>query len=169
MTRRFVMEAVMVAIYGQLMAPKCPVEYLIPYSTIQELYEMRESDDPIMPEADEDRHVKSKVAELIGFFEEDLNKKKIERALAVPWRKSPPLLASDQITFTIVNAMDNAQYGEIFDPVETELILTAQREQLPVLTDQFEFVDKIVEAAVPVRVFDVEDFEYALEEETVEP
>ncbi|MGV2644703.1 ADP-heptose synthase, partial [Clostridium perfringens] len=39
MTRIFVTEAVMLAIYGQLLVPPKPVEYIIPYTTILELYE----------------------------------------------------------------------------------------------------------------------------------
>lgn len=164
MSRRFAIEAVMVAIYGQLIKPGRPVEYVIPYSTIMELYEMRDSDEPVMPEEEEDRHVKEKIGELIAFFEIPLNRKKIERALLQPWRKSPPLIANDEVTFTVVYAVENAQYGEVFDPVETELILTAQREQVPIITDQYEFLDKIIEGEVPVQAYDIEDFDFAVEE-----
>jgi len=163
MRRRFVIEAVMTAIYGQLLVPGRPVEYIIPYSTILELYDMRDSDEPVMPDPEDDAHVKQKIGELIAFLEESFNKKKIERALVAPWRSSPPLLINENVTFTVVYAVENAQYGEIFDPIETELILTSQREQSPLLTDQLEFVDKLIEEEVPVQVFDVEDFEYALE------
>lgn len=41
MPRQFVTEAVMMAIYGQLLAPRSPVEYIVPYTTIMELYELR--------------------------------------------------------------------------------------------------------------------------------
>ncbi|RKN78988.1 ADP-heptose synthase [Paenibacillus ginsengarvi] len=164
MNRRFVIEAVLVAVYGQLLVPGRPVEFLVPYSTIQELYEMRDSDEPVMPEQDEDAHVKQKIKELIDFFEESFNRKKIERALQMPWKKSPPLLVNDDVTFTIVYAIDNAHYGETFDPVETELILTALYEKAPIVTDQLEFLDKVIEAEVPVQTYDVEDFEFALEE-----
>ena len=163
MRRRFVIEAVMTAIYGQLLVPGRPVEYIIPYSTILELYDMRDSDEPVMPDPEDDAHVKQKIGELIAFLEESFNKKKIERALVAPWRSSPPLLINENVTFTVIYAVENAQYGEIFDPIETELILTSQREQSPLLTDQLEFVDKLIEEEVPVQVFDVEDFEYALE------
>lgn len=168
MSRRFVIEAVMVAVHGQLMLPNRPVEYVVPYTTIQELYEMRDDVEPLMPDPADDKHVKSKIVELIAYFEESFNKKKIERALTAPWRKSPPLLVNDKVTFTVVYAVDNAQYGEFFDPVETELILTAQRELAPIITDQFEFMDKVFEEGVSVQLFDVEDFEYALEAETAE-
>ena len=49
MSRRFVIEAVMIAIYGQLLLPKRPVEYRIPYTTVMELYDMKDSPDPLMP------------------------------------------------------------------------------------------------------------------------
>ncbi|GIP37274.1 hypothetical protein J31TS4_05540 [Paenibacillus sp. J31TS4] len=163
MSRRFVIEAVLVAIYGQLLVPSRPVEYLLPYSTIQELYEMRDSDEPVMPDPQEDAHVKSKIGELIAFFEEPFNRKKLERALQVPWRKSPPFPISDNVTFIVVNTLENAQYGERFDPIETELVLLCMREQAPMLTDQFELEDKIIEAGVPVQLYDVEDFDFALE------
>jgi hypothetical protein len=164
MSRRFVIEAVMVAIYGQLMLPSRKVEYIIPYSTVRELYEMRDGDEPVMPDPSDDAHVKQKISELIAFMEEPFNKKKIERAFTGPWRKSAPLLVTDQVTFTIIYGVDTAAYGEYFDPIETELIVIAGREQLAILTDQIEFMDKVIEAEVPVQVFDVEDFEFALEE-----
>lgn len=164
MSRRFVIEAVLVAIYGELMVPGRPVEYLIPYSSILELYEMKDSKEPVMPEADDDAHVKEKIGELIAFFEDSFNKKKIERALLAPWRHSPPLPVNDRITFTVVHSVENAQYGEAFDPIETEVILTALREQVPVLTDQEELMEKIIQAEIPVQVYDIYDFEFAVEE-----
>lgn len=48
MPRQLVTEAVMVAIYGQLLAPSAPVEYLIPYTTVLELYELQSSTEPLM-------------------------------------------------------------------------------------------------------------------------
>lgn len=99
MSRRFVIEAVLVAIYGELLAPSQPVEYLIPYNTIMELYEMKDSPEPVMPEADDDAHVKQKIGELIAFFDDSFNKKKLERALLAPWRLSPPLPINDNVTF----------------------------------------------------------------------
>jgi hypothetical protein len=165
LNRRFVIEAVMLAIYGQLLMPGRQVEYLIPYSTILELYDMRESPDPVMPDPEEDVHVKEKIGELIAFFEEPLNKKKIEKTIVTPWKKSSPILVNAETTLTIVYAIDNAQFGEAFDPVETELLLTAMREQAPILTDQLEFIDKLIEHEVPVQAFDIEDFEFAVEED----
>ncbi|MBO9604870.1 MAG: ADP-heptose synthase [Paenibacillaceae bacterium] len=164
MTRRFVIEAVMVAVYGELLVPKRPVEYVIPYSTIQELYDMRDSSEPVMPDPEDDAHVKTVIGELIAFFEEPFNKKKVERALTMPWQKSPPLPINDNVSFTVVYAVDNAQYGEYFDPIETELILTCAREKAPLLSDQPDMMDKVIEAEVPVAMFDIEDFDYAVEE-----
>ncbi|MEB3103154.1 ADP-heptose synthase [Ferviditalea candida] len=163
MQRRFVIEAVMAAVYGQLLVPGQPVEYIIPYSTVMELYEFQSGRVSVMPEEEDDAIVKSKIDELIRFLEEPLNKKKIERALSLPWRKSPAILVNDQVSFTIVNALDNAQYGDSFDPIETELMLTSIREQAPILTDQIEFVDRLVQSGAPVQVVDIDDFEYALE------
>lgn len=164
MRRRFVIEAVMVATYGQLLVPAQPVDYIIPYSTIMELYDMKDGPEPVMDDPDDDRHVKQKIGELIDYFAEPLNRKKIERALQVPWRESSPLLLKDDVSFIVVYALDNAQYGELFDPIETEQILTAMKYQVPLLTDQLELQDRIIEAEVPVQVYDIEDFEFAVEQ-----
>lgn len=168
MHRSFVIEAVMVAIYGQLLVPSRPVEYILPYSTIMELYDLQISKEPIMPEPDDDAHVRAKINELILFFEDSFNKKKIERALNGPWRKSPPLLVSNNVSFVVINVSENAQYGEAFDPIETVLILTAIREQIPLLTDQYDYQDKLLQSEIPIHIFDVDDFEFALEDAIVD-
>ncbi|WP_127585232.1 ADP-heptose synthase [Paenibacillus koleovorans] len=165
MKKRFVIEAVMLATYGELMVPDVPVEFVIPHSTILELYEMRDSAEPVMPEPEDDAHVKRKIGELIAFFETPFNKIKIERALLAPWRSSPSLLMNDQVSVVVLYAVDSAQYGELFDPIETELLLSCMREKAPILTDQLEFLDKVIESDVPVQVFDVDDFEFALEDD----
>lgn len=165
MQRRLVTEAVMLAIYGQLMVPVRPVEYVIPYSTIMELYELVSGQEPIMNHSEEDEYIRKNIGELIQYFEEPLNKKKLERALAAPWRKSPSLPINDNVTLTVIYALENAEYGEAFDPIETDLILIAIREKAPLLTDQFEFLDKLVQAQIPVQVFDIDDFEYSLDED----
>jgi hypothetical protein len=165
MERRFVVEAIMFAVYGQLLQPGRPVEYIVPYSTIMELYDLREMEEPVMPEAEEDKHVKMMIQELIRFFEEPLNRKKVERALGVPWRKSSSLPVNEHVTITVVYSVDNAQYGESFDPIETEMILTSLHESSPIVTDQLELVEKIIEAEIPVEVYDIEDFDYALEDD----
>lgn len=164
MRRRFVIEAVMVATYGQLLVPARPVDYVIPYSTIMELYDMKDGAEPVMDDPDDDRHVKGKIGELIEFFQDPLNKKKIERALQVPWRESSPLILNENVSFIVINALDNAVYGETFDPVETEQILTASKLQIPMLTDQLELQDRIIEAEAPVQLYDIEDFDFAVEQ-----
>ncbi|CAM4494518.1 MULTISPECIES: ADP-heptose synthase [Paenibacillus] len=166
MSRQFVTEAVMMAIYGQLLVPQSPVEYIVPYTTVMELYELRDSDEPLMNRADDDQHVKSKIRELIAYFEEPLNSKKINRCLSVPWAKSSGILLGERAQVTIINSVDNAAYGEAFDPIETELLLTSVREKVPVLTDQFELIQRIIEGGIPVQVYDIDDFEFAMEEET---
>ncbi len=164
MSRRFVIEAVMIAIYGQLLQPKRSVEYRIPYTTIMELYDLRESEEPIMQDPDDERHVRDKIGEMIAFFEDPFNKKKLERALAAPWKESPPLPINEHVTFIVVNAVENMQYGELFDPIETEIILTSLRLQAPVVTDHVEFQDKVVQNSVPIQLYDIDDFEYAVDE-----
>lgn len=165
MERRFVVEAVMMAIYGQMMVPVHPVEYVMPYSSLMELYDLVEGAEPIMSQPEEDPYIRKSIRGMIDFFEDALNKKKIERALASPWRKSPTLLVNDKVSITVVYALENAEYGEQFDPIETDLILLAIREKTPILTDQLEFVEKVIHGSVPIRVFDIEDFEYAVEDD----
>lgn len=166
MSRQFVTEAVLMAIYGQLLVPQSPVEYIVPYTTVVELYELRDSEEPLMNRADDDLHVKLKIRELIAYFEEPLNSKKINRCLSVPWAKSSGILLGGQAQITIINSLDNAAYGELFDPIETELLLTSQREKVPILTDQFELIQRIIEEGVPVQVYDIDDFDFAMEEES---
>lgn len=167
MSRRFVIEAVMVAIYGELMVPSAPVEYIVPYTTVMELYEFHHSPETLMINSEEDLHVKNKISELIAYLEEPLNRKKLERALNVPWSKSPSILFGDNISWTVVNAVDTEQYGEFLDPIETEIVLTAQRENAPVLTDQLELIRRIIECEVPVQVFDIGDFEFAMDDSVI--
>jgi len=164
MRRRFVIEAVMVATYGQLLVPSQPVDFVLPYSTIMELYDMLEIGEQILENPDDDAHAKQKIAEMIAFFEDPFNRKKIERTLQAPWRESAPLLLNDKIQFTVVYAVDNAEYGDIFDPIETELLLTSLKLEAPMLTDQYEFQDRLIEAEVPVQIYDIEDYEFAVED-----
>lgn len=163
MSAVFVTEAVMLAIYGQLLVPRKPVEYIIPYKTVLELYELTSSDEPLMHTEPDDLYVRKKITELIQYFEEPLNQKKIDRALQVPWAKSPPIPVSEMSLVSILNALDTAPYGELFDPVETELILAAQRIQAPLLTDQFELIHRIVNASIAVQVYDIDDFDFAID------
>lgn len=163
MSRRFVIEAVMVAIYGELMVPSAPVEYIVPYKTVMELYEFHNSTDPLMADPIDNLHVNKKIAELISYLEQPLNRKKLERAFSVPWSKSSSILLGEKVSLTVVNSFDNEQYGEFLDPIETEIVLISQRENTPVLTDQLELIQRIIEAEIPIQVFDIGDFEYALE------
>ncbi|WNR46738.1 ADP-heptose synthase [Paenibacillus roseipurpureus] len=165
MNKTFIIEAVMLAVHGQLMLPVKPVTYLIPYTTIQELYELQTSDEPIMVHTEDDGFVKGMIGELIHFFEESFNKKKVEKALTMPWGKSPPLPINEHVILQIVNAIDNEAYGDHLDPIETELILTAMKEKAVILTDQMEFIDRIIEMAIPVETCDVEDFEFVVEDD----
>ncbi|NEW05639.1 ADP-heptose synthase [Paenibacillus sp. SYP-B3998] len=162
-SRTFVMEAVMLAVHGQLLLPGRPVTYVIPYTSIQELYELHVSDEFIMLTPEDDAYVKKTIGELIAFFEESFNKKKIEKALSVPWRKSPPLPINEHVTLVVLFAIDNEEYGEDFDPIETELILSAIKENSAILTDQIEMLDRMIAAGIPVEAYDVEDFEFAVE------
>ncbi|MCY9659129.1 ADP-heptose synthase [Paenibacillus chondroitinus] len=163
MSRTFIIEAVMLAVHGQLMLPGQPVTYIIPYTSIQELYELHAGSEPIMLEEEDDGFVKQMIGELIAFFEESFNKKKIEKALVAPWRKSPPLPINEHVTLMVVLAIDTEAYGEQFDPIETELILSSMKEQAPILTDQFDLIERLIQAEIPVQAFDVEDFEFAVE------
>lgn len=165
MSTTLVTEAVMLAIYGQLLVPPKPVEYILPYTTIMELYEMMNSEEPLMHNEPDEMHVRAKIKELIDYFEEPLNKKKIDRALQVPWSKSPSIPVGQMTVVTVMNAMDTAPYGELFDPVETEILSTAQRMEIPVLTDQYELIQRIIDASIPVQVYDIDDFDFALEDE----
>lgn len=164
MSRKFVIEAVLLTIYGQLLMPSRQVEYIIPYSTILELNDIHYSGESVMPDEEEDIHVKQKISELIAFLEEPLSKKKIERALLAPWRISSPLLVNAKTSLLIVFTEEKGQFGDVFDPIETELILTSQREESPILTDQIELIERIFQEEIDTQVYDIEDFDFALED-----
>lgn len=164
MSRQFIMEAAMLAIYGELLQPSNHVEYIIPYTSIMELYELQNSSELIMRNNEDDQHVKHQMKELTAYLEQPLNQKKINRALIIPWAKSAAIPLGELTTITIVNAYDNEAYGDSFDPVETELLLASQREHLPLLTDQFELIERIIEGGIQVQVYDIEDFQFAMEE-----
>jgi hypothetical protein len=161
--QRFVLEPVLFAIFGELLYPQEPVEYLIPYSTIMELYDLRDSEQ-IVTDPSQNERVRQNLESVIQFFEQPFVRKKIERSLRVPWQKSSPILFSDRVTFTVVYALDNAEYGESFDPVETELILTARQMNAPLITDQLEFQQRIIQHRVPITVVDVADFGFLVDE-----
>ncbi len=164
MSRRFVIEAVLLTIYGQLLIPSRQVEYIIPYSTILELHDIHYSGESVMPDEEEDILVKQKIADLIAFLEEPLNKKKIERALMAPWRISAPLLVNAKTSLLVIFSDEKGEYGDVFDPIETELLLTSLREEIPILTDQVELIERIFQEEIECQVYDIEDFEFALED-----
>ncbi|USB31993.1 ADP-heptose synthase [Paenibacillus sp. YPG26] len=168
MPRRFIIEAVMLAIYGEITAPDEPVEFIVPYPTIMELYEFRNSPEPLMSDPDDDLYVKSKIEELIDYLEVPFNRKKLERALSIPWSKSSSILLGKSVSLTIVNALDNEQYGEFLDPIETVIVLTSLRESAPVLTDQPELISRIIDAEIPVQVFGIQDFHFAVETDNLD-
>ncbi|WP_400164824.1 ADP-heptose synthase [Brevibacillus sp. TJ4] len=163
MPKQFVIEAIMLAIYGELMAPSQPVEYLIPVTTIYELDEFLASPEPIMPLSSDEKHVRQIMREMSDFFSDPFNRKRMEKGLIAPWAKVP-FAFPNGVTLTIVNSEDNAMWGELFDPVETQLLLAAMRFEVPLLTDQPDFQDRILEYVVPIQFYDVEDFEFAMEE-----
>ncbi|MGZ4135081.1 MAG: ADP-heptose synthase [Tumebacillaceae bacterium] len=161
--QRFVLEPVLFAIFGELLFPNEPVEYLIPYSTVLELYELLESEQ-IVTDPGQNVLVKQNLEQLIEFFERPFVRKKIEKTLRMPWSKSTPILFSDNVQFTVVFSIDNAEFGERFDPIETELLLLARREKLPIISDQLPFQQRIVESGVGITVIDVAEFGFFVED-----
>lgn len=163
MSKQFVTEAIMLAIYGELMSPSQPVEYLIPASTIYELDEFIQSPEPIMPYSGDDQYVRKIMQEMSQFFHDPFNRKRLEKGLIAPWSKVP-FTFPNGVALTIIKVEDNAMWGEIFDPVETQLLLTSMRFEVPLITDQPDYQDRILEYIVPVQFYDVDDFEFALEQ-----
>jgi len=163
MPKQFVIEAIMLAIYGELMAPSQPVEYLIPASTIYELDEFLNSPEPIMPSPSDDQHVRKIMKEMSQFFSDPFNRKRMEKGLIAPWAQVS-FAFPNGVTLIVINGEDNAMWGELFDPVETQLLLTSMRFEVPLLTDQPDFEDRILEYVIPVQFYDIDDFEFALEQ-----
>ncbi|WP_193791332.1 ADP-heptose synthase [Tumebacillus algifaecis] len=165
--QRFVVEPILFAMFGELLFPTEPIEYIIPYSTVMELYELRESDE-VISDPRENERVKANLEKVILFFEQPFVAKKLDKALRMPWQKSRPILFNENVTFTVVNAFENAEFGEGFDPVETELILVARREKVPLITDQLQLQQRIVEARIDITVLDVADFGFLVDEPGLE-
>jgi hypothetical protein len=161
--QRFVLEPVLFAIFGELLFPNEPVEYLMPYSTVMELYELLESEQ-IVTDPGQNVLVKQNLEQLIEFFERPFVRKKIEKTLRMPWTKSTPILFSENVQFTVVFAIDNAEFGERFDPIETELLLLARREKLPIISDQLPFQQRITEANLPIPIIDVAEFGFFVDD-----
>ncbi|HEU4962298.1 MAG TPA: ADP-heptose synthase [Bacilli bacterium] len=162
--KRFVLEPVLFAIFSELLEPIEPIEYVIPYVSVIELYDLKDSDQVVM-DLSQDARVKGNIEQLIAFFEQPFVRKKMERTLKVPWMKSAPILFSETVTITVVNSLDNAEFGEAFDPVETELLLTARREQLPIISDQLEFQKRVHEARIGLTVIDVAEIGFRVDED----
>lgn len=159
--RRFVTEPVILAMFGELLQPPVSVEYVIPLSTIYELHDFRR--EQFIEDHEYNQRIQQQIEKLIRFFETPFIAKKLQRLAAVPWRSSSPMIWSEHVTFTVVHGLENEEYGELFDPVETELILIAQKQDLPLLSEDASLQNRIVEYGLPVQVFDVKDFAYALE------
>lgn len=163
MRRPFVIEAVMLAIYGELMSPPSPVEYIIPALTIYELEEFFYSQEPIMLTAEDDQHVRNIIAGMIQYFNDPFIRKKMEKTLLVPW--SIVTFPYDELVhLTVIKAEDTAYWGELFDPVETEVMLTSMRCKAPLLTDQADWQERMIEHRVQVQFYGVDDFQFAIEE-----
>lgn len=163
MPKQFVLEAVMLAIFGELTTPGQPVEYLIPASTIYELEELIESNEPLVPDPEDERHVRKMMGEIAQFFNDPFISKRMEKELLAPWSKVT-FSISNLVDVTVVKAEDNAMWGELFDPIETVLMLTAMHFEAPLLTDQIEWQDRLLEYLIPVQFYDIDDFEFALEQ-----
>lgn len=161
--KAFVLEAVMLAIYGELLHPAQPVEFLIPSSTIYELEDFLHTQSPIVFDPEEEKNVRSVIADMIQYFQDPFKRKKMERSLLAPW-STLSFPYDEKVTFTIVHAEDNETWGEVFDPIETEMLLTAIKFDVPLITDQAEWQEKILDNMVPVQFFDIEDFEFAVEQ-----
>lgn len=162
MRKKFVLEAVMLAIYGELLSPAKPTEYVIPASTIYELEEIEQTTEPIMPDQEDDRHVRGIIRDMIQFFDDPFKRKKMEKSLIAPW-STVTFPFSEEVQLTIIKSTDSASWGELFDPIETQLILTAMRLHSPILTDQVDWQERLLEHEISVQFYDIEDFEFAVE------
>ncbi|WP_255298433.1 ADP-heptose synthase [Brevibacillus dissolubilis] len=153
----------MLAIYGELLMPARPVEYIIPLTTIYELEEFLHSPQEIMRDPDEEKQVREVVGYMIKYFQDPFKRKKMEKSLVAPW-STITFPYSERVSLTVMRTDDNAMWGEIFDPVETELLLAAMKAEAPLLTDQVELEDRMLEFMVPVQFYDIDDFEFAVEQ-----
>ncbi|MNW69617.1 hypothetical protein D3C74_486640 [compost metagenome] len=48
------------------------------------------------------------------------------------------------------------------------MLLTSQRLSIPILTDQVELIARIIESESPVQVFDIDDFDFAMDDESLD-
>lgn len=163
MRKPFVLEAIMLAIYGECLVPNHPVEYIIPASTIYELEEFYHSEEPIMLSREDDQHVRQVIANMIQYFNDPFTRKKMEKSLIAPW-STVTFPYREEVHFTIIKAEDTAYWGELFDPIETELMLTSMRLKAPLLTDQYDWQERMITHRVAVQFYDIEDLQFAIEE-----
>ncbi|UFJ41687.1 ADP-heptose synthase [Brevibacillus humidisoli] len=163
MKKTFILEAVMLAVYGELLAPPEPVEYMIPLSTIYELEEILHSPEPIMLDREEDQHVRTIISQMISYFSDPFARKKLQKGLVAPW-STVSFPYHNEVTLTVLKAEDTAYWGDTFDPVETELLLSAMRWEVPLLTDQIDLQSRMIVQQVPVQFYDIDDFTFAVEE-----
>lgn len=161
--RTFVTEPVVLAIFGELLSPPEPVRFLFPLSAVRELQIL--VGEKLSSDKEEQAAIQANIERLLAFWENPFVRKRIEPVTVAPWRMSHPILYNDKVTFQVVNAVDTAAYGEEFDPIETELILLAIKEDVPLLIEDPSVHERIIQLGIPVQVFDVADFEFALEEE----
>lgn len=153
----------MMAIYGELMTPTQPVEYLIPVSTVYELEELIHVPEPLMFHAEDEQHVRQVMGQMVQFFQDSFIRKKLTKHLIAPM-STVSFPFQHGVTLTLVRVDDNARWGEIFDPIETEQIMAAMHFQVPLLTDQPDWQDRLLEFQVPIQFYDIDDFAFALEQ-----
>jgi hypothetical protein len=160
--RTFVTEPLVLAIFSELLFPSYPVRYLFPYSSLQELYLL--TNERFSEDDEEQAAIHDHISTLIRFFENPFVKKKIDRITAIPWAVSKPILYNGQISFQVINSSDSGEFGEEFDPIETELLMIAVKERVPLLIEDLSIQQRIIDFEIPIQVFDVADFQFALEE-----
>lgn len=161
--RTFVTEPLVLALFSELLLPSYPVRYLIPYSSLQELYLFR--NERLSEDEEEQNVMMENITILIDFFENPFVKKKVDSVASIPWAVSKPILYHEQVSFQVVNSTESAEFGDEFDPIETELLLLAAKENVPLLIEDPSIQQRIIDYDVSVQVYDVADFEFALEED----
>lgn len=161
--RTFVTEPLVLALFSELLLPSYPVRYLIPYSSLQELYLF--GNERLSEDEEEQNVIMENITILIDFFENPFVKKKIDSIASIPWAVSKPILYHEQVSFQVVNSTESAEFGDEFDPIETELLLLAAKENVPLLIEDPSIQQRIIDYDVSVQVYDVADFEFALEED----
>ncbi|MCK9927439.1 hypothetical protein MXD62_09685, partial [Frankia sp. Mgl5] len=63
------------------------MEYLVPASTIYELEELIETEEPIVPDPQDEQHVRKMMEEIARFFRDPFIRKRMEKELLAPWSK----------------------------------------------------------------------------------